>query len=475
VPVNVGDAKFALRFNAVCVAVDTGLFASLVLSTFPNPKLVLGQDGNLFTITGATQINAVNVTNWQAGSTIAWIFTGAPLVKNNTAGGAGTATMLLAGRTDFQAAAGDYLELQYDGTNWYETARALAASAPNVNIYNSDGTVLTDRVATLGANTLTFTANTLAGDPAISITSTSTAAASNLQKGLNIDLSGANATGSQTTYGLYVSNTHSGTTPVNHGVYSTLTNGTSSSAAFKAAVTTQLGVDVVGTSGTGVQVSVTSGKAYYGAVTGANVVADFLKGGATTNSVLPVQNITSYSNGTAAAGFGTSIDMYTEADNNSNPLSARLQSVVSDAAAATFTSNFEVLVSKSAATTKTFGVEGAGYVTVYTARFRQTQGVDVASVAGAIAVGSDGNTFELTGTNAVTLISNAGWQNGSEITLVFTSTATLTDGTANSGTDIGMELAGGANFTGSADDVVVLVLSEMGGTQRWREKSRSVN
>jgi len=108
-------------------------------------------------------------------------------------------------------------------------------------------------------------------------------------------------------------------------------------------------------------------------------------------------------------------------------------------------------------------------------RFEMQQGADVASVAGAITLGADGNIFEITGTNAITLFSNVSWVNGSVIHLVFTSTASLTDGTANSGTDIGMELAGGANFTGSADDVVTLVLSEMGGTQRWREVSRSVN
>ena len=108
-------------------------------------------------------------------------------------------------------------------------------------------------------------------------------------------------------------------------------------------------------------------------------------------------------------------------------------------------------------------------------RLNNTQGTDVASAVGAIALGYDGAAFELTGTSAVTLISNLGYQNGSEITLIFTSTASLTDGTANSGTNIGFELAGNANFTGSADDVITLVLCEMGGTQRWREKSRSVN
>jgi hypothetical protein len=103
------------------------------------------------------------------------------------------------------------------------------------------------------------------------------------------------------------------------------------------------------------------------------------------------------------------------------------------------------------------------------------QGADVASAAGAITLGSDGNVFEITGTNSITAIVNTSWQNGATITLLFTSTATLTDGTANSGTSIGFELAGNANFTASADDVITLVLSEIGGTQRWREVSRSVN
>lgn len=104
-----------------------------------------------------------------------------------------------------------------------------------------------------------------------------------------------------------------------------------------------------------------------------------------------------------------------------------------------------------------------------------TQGADVASVAGAITLGSGGNAFEITGTDAITLISNTNWHNGSVVTLLFTSTATLTDGTANSGTDIGMELAGNTNFTASADDTITLVLGEIGGTQRWFEVGRSVN
>lgn len=40
VPVNSGLAKFAFKLKAVCVAVETGLLASLVLSTLDNPTSV---------------------------------------------------------------------------------------------------------------------------------------------------------------------------------------------------------------------------------------------------------------------------------------------------------------------------------------------------------------------------------------------------------------------------------------------------
>ena len=67
--------------------------------------------------------------------------------------------------------------------------------------------------------------NTLAGDTAIVIASNSTGAASNLQNLLTISQSGANATSSQTTYGLKVSNLKTGTTSTNIGAYFEALNG----------------------------------------------------------------------------------------------------------------------------------------------------------------------------------------------------------------------------------------------------------
>lgn len=88
--------------------------------------LTLGTDGNTFLITGAVTINAIAVANWTAGSHVTLIFSGAPTVKHNTAGGAGTAVLFLAGSADLVAAANTVLGLVYDGTQFQETFRKVA-------------------------------------------------------------------------------------------------------------------------------------------------------------------------------------------------------------------------------------------------------------------------------------------------------------------------------------------------------------
>lgn len=60
--------------------------------------------------------------------------------------------------------------------------------------------------------------NTLAST-GLKLSSTSTAAASNAQKLFEVSLSGANSTSSQSTYAGYFSNTHTGTSAVNYGLY----------------------------------------------------------------------------------------------------------------------------------------------------------------------------------------------------------------------------------------------------------------
>ena len=88
--------------------------------------LTLPGTGNFIKITGNTQINAITTLNWQAGSVVTLWFTGTPTVKNNTAGGAGTAKIFLNGSVDLAAANNTMLTLVYDGTEWQEISRKVA-------------------------------------------------------------------------------------------------------------------------------------------------------------------------------------------------------------------------------------------------------------------------------------------------------------------------------------------------------------
>lgn len=107
-------------------------------------------------------------------------------------------------------------------------------------------------------------------------------------------------------------------------------------------------------------------------------------------------------------------------------------------------------------------------------RILGNQGADVAS-ANDLTLGADGNVFEITGTTQINAITTSGWQNGSVIRLIFTSTPTVKHNTAGGAGTAVMLLSGAADFSATADDVLTLVLSEVGGTQAWREVSRSAN
>lgn len=79
--------------------------------------------GNYFDVTGSVQTNTLTATGVQAGTIITLQFDAAPLIKHATAGTG--AQFQLAGAGDFQASAGDTLQLVYDGTYWRELSRTV--------------------------------------------------------------------------------------------------------------------------------------------------------------------------------------------------------------------------------------------------------------------------------------------------------------------------------------------------------------
>jgi hypothetical protein len=88
--------------------------------------LNLGSDGNTFTISGTTTINAISVGTWFKGNEVTLIFSGALTVKHNTSGSTGTAKIFLSGSADLTTAANTVLTLVYDGTQWQEKSRKVA-------------------------------------------------------------------------------------------------------------------------------------------------------------------------------------------------------------------------------------------------------------------------------------------------------------------------------------------------------------
>jgi hypothetical protein len=111
----------------------------------------------------------------------------------------------------------------------------------------------------------------------------------------------------------------------------------------------------------------------------------------------------------------------------------------------------------------------------YTERRFQVHQATGTGSANNLVLPSDGNVIEITGTTQVNLISNSNWQDGAEVTLMFTGSLTVKNGQATSGANITILLAGASDFSATADDVLKLVIGTVGGVRAWREVSRSVN
>lgn len=99
-----------------------------------------------------------------------------------------------------------------------------------------------------------------------------------------------------------------------------------------------------------------------------------------------------------------------------------------------------------------------------TKRLLTAKGSDVAS-ANSMTLG-DGNYFNVTGTTTINNISTTSWNSGSEVTLLFTGTTTLTNKAGGSGQ---MQLLGNTNGTTAPAFLITFVLD---GTI-WYEVSRS--
>ena len=112
----------------------------------------------------------------------------------------------------------------------------------------------------------------------------------------------------------------------------------------------------------------------------------------------------------------------------------------------------------SGATTISGALTVSGVATMSSKILKFAKGADVASTAGTITLGDDGNAFDITGTAAITGITAKAA--GTMVSLQFDSTASLVDGS-------NLKIAG--NFQGAAESTITLVSD---GTN-WFEVARS--
>lgn len=81
--------------------------------------MTLGNDGNVFVITGNTTINGIATANWQEGSVIILRFSGTPTLKHDTAASAGFASFFFKEKTDFVPSDSNQpMQLVYSGSRW---------------------------------------------------------------------------------------------------------------------------------------------------------------------------------------------------------------------------------------------------------------------------------------------------------------------------------------------------------------------
>jgi hypothetical protein len=145
---------------------------------------------------------------------------------------------------------GNQLVGMNSGATSYEYKSIVAGTNIAINhtanqieiVGTASGAAISALTAAAGTNSInnadfaqTWSWDTLSSNTGLLLSSSSTAAASNTQKILAIALSGANSTTTQTTYGSYITNVHTGTLSTNVAGYWSASGGTNNYAALFAA------------------------------------------------------------------------------------------------------------------------------------------------------------------------------------------------------------------------------------------------
>jgi len=223
--------------------------------------------------------------------------------------------------------------------------------------------------------------DTISSGPALRIRSHSTAAASNSQKLLEVDLKGVNGTALQTTYAGYFSNAHTGSGHTNVGIYSTITGANAGSSAI-VGNSTSLGTAVQGIAASGFALYGLSaaGTSVYGLTNGSSSVFAVKAEKSNTNSgnTEPVLGVFANSTNTTTSGFGGSIAFYNETDNGTSREANKIESEWTTVADATRVSRMTI-TGASSATIPDIVFFNGNKTTQFQGAMQTKQGTNIAS------------------------------------------------------------------------------------------------
>jgi hypothetical protein len=425
-------------------------------------NLTLVKTGRVFSITGTTTINAITTSGWQPGASIVLIFAGATTVKHNTAGGGGTARIFLASGTDLATAANTVLPLVYDGTQWQEVATGVAslpAVGPGAGTIGSSSSlvrsVTLDAKGRVTAATATDVGALTTG--LVKVTTTTGALTT-----------GVGDTDYQVplTFGNGVTRTTNAiasdlTTGKAGGQTATGGTGSGDNLTLRSTSNATKGKTIIG-AGPGLQVDEVNNAVLIGP--GGHTVATPATGdvvidkGTSTSPALKLYSGNNANMGVDVTGAGADLRFvhnYGETGATENfrfigtTTTAALKALgiqvlfadaggvsLGDGAAGSGAQNVAVLLYTNG--TIRFAISAAGDVGVgpggtavaglkflVAGRMASNKGANVAS-ASTLTLGTDGNTFAITGTTTINYITTTSWVAGADVTLEFSTSVTLT-------------------------------------------------
>lgn len=243
-----------------------------------------------------------------------------------------------------------------------------AAVTTNIMAVHGTGVVGIGKFSSFTGTRLEVVDDALAGASMAKFTSASTAATGNIQTGILVDISGANATNDQTSYGIRAINSHTGGgTVINVAIKGDISNGSSAGAAvWGQAAGSQYGVRGTTVSGVGGLFEASGSGTGFNASSVSGVGGSVDVNPSSTNTIVNILQLRRFSSGSPANGIGGDLSFLAETT-SALSISASIASTWTDVTHATRTGDLQFWTTTSATPTLKMTIKGSGVINIATA------------------------------------------------------------------------------------------------------------